>query len=106
MDIADIQSIQMVVWVDGESVRTIEQTWPTPPAAGGGYSIELQDETGKRAGALNVALYSPVGGIAVPVDKLALLAPYIGLAIAIAAVAVGAVYSRKRWLGKAIVQKP
>ena len=49
---------------------------------------------------------SPVGGIWVPVDKLGLMAPYIALAIAVVAVALGAVSARKRWLGKAVLPKP
>ncbi len=40
-----------------------------------------------------------VGGSIVPVDKLALLVPYIALAVSIAAVATGSVYAKKRWLG-------
>jgi len=48
----------------------------------------------------------PVGGIAFPVDKLALLAPYIALAVAVVAVAVGTVYGRKCWLGKPVVTMP
>ena len=47
-----------------------------------------------------------VGGIGVPVDKLGLLAPYIGVAGAVVAVTVGAVYAKKRWLGKAVLPKP
>ena len=47
-----------------------------------------------------------VGGTAFPVDKLALLAPYITLAIAVVAVALGAVSARKRWLGKAVLPTP
>lgn len=39
----------------------------------------------------------PVGGIAFPVDKLALLAPYIALAVALVAVGLGAVSIKKRW---------
>ena len=49
---------------------------------------------------------TPVGGIWVPVDKLGLMAPYIALAIAVVAVALGAVSARKRWLGKAVLPKP
>lgn len=41
-------------------------------------------------------LVSAVGGISVPVDKFALLAPYIGLAVSIVAVTVGTIYMRKR----------
>ena len=48
----------------------------------------------------------PVGGIWVIVDKFGLLAPYIALAIAVAAVALGAVSARKRWFGKAVLPKP
>jgi hypothetical protein len=47
----------------------------------------------------------PVGGIIDLVDKLALLAPYIGLAVAVVAITVGALYARKRWLRKAIAKK-
>ena len=53
-----------------------------------------------------MSIRGPVGGTAFPVDKLALLAPYITLAIAVVAVALGAVSARKRWLGKAILPKP
>ena len=49
---------------------------------------------------------TPVGGVWVPVDKLALLAPYITLAIAVVAVVLGAVSARKRWLGKVVLPKP
>ena len=42
---------------------------------------------------------SPVGGILVPVGKLALLTPYIVLAVTLVAVAIGTVYAGKRWLG-------
>jgi len=38
---------------------------------------------------------TPVGGISIPVEKLALLAPYIALAIAVIAIIVGTVYVRK-----------
>jgi hypothetical protein len=38
-----------------------------------------------------------VGGIAVSIDKLGLLAPYIALAIAVVAIPVGVMYTRKRW---------
>ena len=48
----------------------------------------------------------PVGGTAFPVDKLALLAPYITLAIAVVAVAIGAVSARKRWTQKPVVITP
>jgi len=47
-----------------------------------------------------------VGGIVIPVDKLGLLAPYIVLAVVLIAVTIGTVYARKRWFGKAVVQKP
>lgn len=39
-----------------------------------------------------------VGGIAFPVDKLALIAPYIALAVALIAVTLSAVSAKKRWL--------
>ena len=42
----------------------------------------------------------PAGGVWI-LDKLALLAPYVALAVAVVAIAVGAVYARKRWLRKA-----
>jgi len=48
----------------------------------------------------------PVGGIVVSVDKFGLLAPYIALAVAVVAITVGTMYARKRWLGKAVAQKP
>jgi len=57
----------------------------------------------------NMKTYPPlgvVGGIAIPVDKLVLLAPYVALAVAIVAVTVGAVYARKRWLGNSVLQIP
>ena len=57
-------------------------------------------------GFITVTRPVPVGGIATPVDKLGLLAPYIALAIAVVAITIGAAYARKRWLGKAVVQKP
>jgi len=44
----------------------------------------------------------PVGGIEIPVDKLALLAPYVASAAIIVAVASGSVYAGKRWLRKTI----
>ncbi len=47
-----------------------------------------------------------VGGIWVPVDTLALLAPWIFLGVSVAAITVGTIYSRKRWLGKAAAPKP
>lgn len=57
-------------------------------AAGGGGK-------GKAMAKINM---KSVGGIAFPVDKLALLAPYIALAVAVVAVTLGAAYGRKRWL--------
>jgi len=42
------------------------------------------------------ALTSPVGGIYIPVNKLELLAPYIGLTILLAAAVVTLVYVKKR----------
>lgn len=47
-----------------------------------------------------------VGGILIPVDKLALLAPYIALGVAVVAVTIGVTYARKRWFKKAVVQRP
>jgi hypothetical protein len=41
-------------------------------------------------------LTSPVGGISIPVEKLALLAPYIGLTILLAVAVVTVVYVKKR----------
>jgi len=41
-----------------------------------------------------------VGGIASPVDKFALLAPYIAFAVVVVAITIGAVYARKRWIMK------
>lgn len=46
------------------------------------------------------------GGIATPVDKLALVARYIALAVALVAVTVGTVYVTKRRSRKAVVPKP
>ncbi len=46
-----------------------------------------------------------VGGLAIPVDKLGLLAPYVAVAIVSIAVTIGAAYARKRWLGKAVVSR-
>lgn len=50
--------------------------------------------------------YKPVGGISFPVDKLALLAPYIALAVAVVAVTLGAASARKHWLGKTFIPRP
>ena len=48
----------------------------------------------------------PVGGVWIPVDKLALLAPYITSAVVVVAIIVGTVYAKKRWFGKAVVITP
>ncbi len=48
---------------------------------------------------------TPVGGISVPVDKLALLAPYIALAIAVIAIIVGTIYVRKHQSAKVAVRE-
>lgn len=38
----------------------------------------------------------PVGGVWVPLDKLALLGPHLALAVVVVAITIGAVYTRKR----------
>jgi len=38
----------------------------------------------------------PVGGLSIPVDKLELLAPYIGVTVLLAVAVVTVVYVRKR----------
>ena len=45
------------------------------------------------------------GGITIPVNKIALLAPYIALVAVVVSITIGAVYPRKRWFGRAIVQR-
>lgn len=40
---------------------------------------------------------SPVGGVQIPIDKLALLAPYIALTFAAVAAALGSMFAGKRW---------
>jgi len=45
---------------------------------------------------------SSVGGVQIPIDKLALVAPCIASAAIIVAVAVGSAYAGKRWLRKTI----
>jgi len=44
----------------------------------------------------SVTVGSPVGGIYIPVNKLELLAPYIGLTILLAVAVVTVVYVKKR----------
>jgi len=48
----------------------------------------------------------PVGGIEIPVDKLALLTPYIALAVVVVAIVTGAVYIGRRWFRRLIALKP
>lgn len=43
----------------------------------------------------------PVGGTVIPVNKFALMAPWIFLGVAVTAITVAIVYARKRWWGKA-----
>ena len=47
-------------------------------------------------------VFAPVGGISIPVNKLALLAPYIGLTILLAVAVVAVVYVKKRNRNSAI----
>lgn len=68
------------------------------------YYTEAKAEV-SSVGRANVQVTPRVGGIVIPVDKLALLAPYIALAVAVVAATVGALYGRKRWFGKAAIQR-
>jgi hypothetical protein len=70
-------------------------------------SAEVPSQEGSSVNGYAVATTEKtVGGIWVPVDKLALLAPWIFLGVSVAAITVGTIYSRKRWLGKAAAPKP
>lgn len=44
----------------------------------------------------------PVGGLQVPIDKFALLAPYLAFAAIVAVVTIGGVYARKRLLSRRV----
>ena len=68
--------------------------------------ISYHDDTNEDLKYAYYYEWTPVGGVWVSVDKFGLLAPYIALAVAVVAVIVGTVYAKKRWLGKAFVQKP
>ncbi len=69
------------------------------------HFLTAQDSTGEFAYSITCPK-TTVGGVLVPFDKLALLAPYIALAVAVVAITVGAVYVKKPWLIKAVVQTP
>ena len=91
------------------SARTISKTVNDNPAV---YvrtelSAEVPSQEGSSVdGFASATTAGPVGGIAFLVDKLALLAPWIFLGVSVAAITVGTIYSRKRWLGKAFAPKP
>ena len=101
-------------WVEGAgyavfAARTISESVSDAPAT---YvrtelSAEVPSQEGSaRNGIARAITAGPVGGIAFPVDKLALLAPWIFLGVSVAAITVGTIYSRKRWLGKAFAPMP
>jgi len=61
------------------------------------YNLALDEKTG-----LKITLRARgVGGIAVPIDKFALLFPYLALAMAVVAITVAAIYVKRRWSEKA-----
>ena len=74
---------------------SIELTGGTYPAYAGD-TIEIVEGTNSWSGFSPVENCTTVGGIVVPVDKLGLLAPYIGLASTIiAATAATAIYVKR-----------
>jgi hypothetical protein len=85
----------------GSSLVTITVT---SLAVNGNYAITISGSPATvSSGAVTFQLsvnFPSVGGIVVPVDKLALLAPYIGFASVVAALAVTSVLSLKRAIGK------
>jgi len=91
-----------------ETVGTGEETTHVYKEAGT-YIVTLtvEDNDGNTAHAhAKITIPVAIGGVLVPVEKLALLAPYVALAVAIVVVTVGAVYARKRWLGNSGLQIP
>jgi hypothetical protein len=99
--------------LNGSSVGTNSSSWTFTPSSAGYYTvyINVTDSTNKevKSNVAAVTVYnvssvsiSPtsvtVGGIYIPVNKLELLAPYIGLTIllAVALITVGYVKKRKR----------
>ncbi len=58
------------------------------------FSVSDGDQNDNETIVITVDI--PVGGVWIPVDKLGLLTPYIVLAVALVAVTVGALYTRKR----------
>ena len=79
---------------------TISFTWDTASFAEGNYTVSAYawpvpgeiDTTDNRKEDGTVQIAVPVGGVDVPVDKLSLLAPYIGLASTILLAAIAAIY--------------
>jgi len=59
-----------------------------------------------RLGTFGFTGVHSVGGITIPIDKPTLFAPWFVLAIMVVTFTIGAVFARKRWFRKAVVQKP
>jgi hypothetical protein len=77
--------------------KTGRDVYSSPAVAGGYVYIGSWDDNVYAFGTPP----APVGGVMIPVDKLALLAPYIGLASTIlVAAAVAVVYVKRVKLGK------
>jgi len=110
---SNIIETQTVTLTPGQA-QNITFTWNTSGVASRTNTIKAEADV--VSGEINIEddvyidgtiiLTPRVGGIVVPVDKLGLLAPYIALAIAVVAITIGAVYARKRWTGKAVIQTP
>lgn len=65
----------------------------TNTVMGGSYTVKAFN---KAIGSMYIEELLPVGGIYIPVNKLSLLSPYIGLTILSAVVVVAVVYAEKR----------
>jgi len=78
-------------------LATVEKTTTHTYTGGIATGQILESEANISEGEMTFTSPStPVGGIYIPVDKLELLAPYIGLTMLLAAAAVTAVYVKKR----------
>jgi hypothetical protein len=70
----------------------------------GTYTITVTGTSGSLSHSVTIPVTvssSTVGGVIVPVDKLALLAPYLALAsVAMASVVVLAIHARRAWRRK------
>jgi len=89
-----VNTTAIEVFIDGNKLTP--PPFPVINTNGTHYFIYFEFTLSNHTIAIQFASTVPVGGVYIPINKLELLAPYIGLTILLAATVVAVVYVKKR----------